>query len=69
MAKDRSLGQEQRQQTRANGRYAKMTPCPRCRRRKALAPAYTHDNGGPLPNTCMFAGGMLCADCINQLKE
>ena len=48
--------QAQRQQTRRNGQYRKMDPCPQCGKRRAVEPCYTLDADGSVPNDCAFAG-------------
>lgn len=58
--------QEQRQVTRKNGRYAKMPPCPRCGKRRALEPAYTKPEGGQVRPDSPWKGLFICLACIKK---
>lgn len=61
-----SQHQEQRQTVRDRGRYAKMTPCPRCGKRRALEPAYTVRDGGTVRDDSPWGGSFICRACIKQ---
>lgn len=66
MTKPKTEQQEQRNRARKGGQYAKMDPCPRCGKRRAVGPAYRKDEGGDVRNDSAWAGLFICDPCLKE---